>query len=157
MALGRQVKYMLVAAGVVTVAAIVSVALRPRSPRQMFFDLRPDLQLARQDADSCRSALDVEEDSFRAVVQRTDSMRARIGGFERLDRRGVPVDSYRVYLETIDSFNSSVPDWAAAADSLSVHRDSCEALILRHNVLADSARELAQRANLIDSSLDPGK
>jgi hypothetical protein len=154
MAISRQVRYMIGAAVLVTAAGLVSVALRPASPRQLFFGLRDELQAARLDADDCRSALVAEEARFRRLMQRTDSLRLRVGAYERLDRRGVPADSYRVYLETIDSFNAALPDWETASDSLAVHRDSCESLVLKHNLLADSARSLAEEANLIDSSLD---
>lgn len=145
---------MLVTAGVVTAGAFVSVALRPPTPRQLFFELRSPLQLARQAADECRTSLRVEEISFRTLRRRTDSVRSRIGVLEGLDRRGVPADSYRVYLQAVDSFNAAVPDWSAAADSLSAHRTACEELVRAHNTLADSARDLAVRANLIDATLD---
>lgn len=145
---------MLVAAGVVTAGAFVSVALRPPTPRQLFFELRGSLQLARQAADGCRAALRAEEDRFRAFRLRTDSVKSRIGFLEGLDRRGVPADSYRVYLQAVDSFNAAVPDWSAAADSLAGHRSACEDLIRAHNALADSARVLAARANLIDTTLE---
>jgi hypothetical protein len=146
---------MIIAAGVVTTAAVLSVALRPPTARQLFFDLRDDLQLARLAADSCSAGLAIEQDRFRSLRARTDSMQSRIGSLESLDRRGVPADSYRIYLETVDSFNAAVPDWETAADSIAAHREGCEALIRTHNEIADSARILAQRANLIDTTLDP--
>jgi hypothetical protein len=154
MALSRQVRFMLVASGIITAGAIVSVAVRPPTARQLFFELRDNLQLARQAADDCSVALRAEEDSFRAFRLRTDSVKSRIGSLEGLDRRGVPADSYRVYLEAVDSFNAAVPGWAAAADSIAAHRAACEDLVRSHNVLADSARGLAARANLIDATLD---
>jgi hypothetical protein len=145
---------MLVASGVITAGAVVSVAVRPPTARQLFFELRGDLQLARQAADDCRVALRAEEDTFRAFRRRTDAMKSRIGFLEGLDGRGVPADSYRVYLEAVDSFNAAVPGWTVAADSIAAHRSVCEDLVRDHNVLADSARDLAARANLIDASLE---
>ena len=154
MALSRHVRFMLVAAGLITAGAILSVARRPPTPRQLFFRLRPELQLARQAADGCRVALRAEEDRFRALRLRTESVKSRIGFLEGLDRRGVPADSYRIYLEAIDSFNAAVPGWSAATDSIAAHRSACEDLVRSHNELADSARRLATRANLIDTSLE---
>lgn len=149
---------MLVIAVLVTVAGILSVALRPLSPRERFFGIRPELSLARQAADSCSSALDREQVVFDRYMNRVDSLRARIGEYEALDERGVPADSYPDYLAAVDTFNTIVPEWEALADSLRVHRLACEATVRAHNLLADSARGLAEDAELLDgrgSQLQP--
>jgi hypothetical protein len=151
MPLSRRVRTLLVVAGLVTAGGVVSVALRPPSARQRFFELRPELQRARLAADSCRQALDAERNAFRALITRTDAVKSRIGELEALDRRGVPADSYVIYLAAVDSFNASVPEWEAAADSFRAHRVACEAVVRAHNSLADSARALAEEAQLLEA------
>jgi len=146
---------LLVVAAVVSAAAVVSVALRAPSPRERFFGMRADLSIARQAADSCSSAIDREQASFEAYISRVDSMRGRIGDLESLDRRGVPADSYPAYLETVDSFNATVPEWEAVAETLRVHRQACEDIVRVHNAMADSARHLAEQAELLDSARGP--
>jgi hypothetical protein len=152
--LSRHVKILIGLAGVVTVAAVLSVALRPQSPREQFFGMRPELSLARQAADSCTAALESEQSEFDAFVDRVESFRARIDSLESLDVRGVPADSYPDYLVAVDSFNAIVPDWEAAADSLRTHRTTCEDVVRLHNLLADSARSLAEKAELLDGRGD---
>lgn len=154
--MSRHVKILIALAGVVTIAAVLSVALRPQSPRERFFGIRPELSLARQAADSCTSALETEQSAFDAYVERVAAFRGRIDGLESLDERGVPADSYPEYLVAVDSFNAIVPGWEAAADSLRVHRTTCEEVVRVHNVLADSARSLAEEAELLDGRGDDG-
>lgn len=148
--MSRHVKLMFVLAAVVMLSALLTVSLRPASPRELFFDMRPDLSLARQAADSCTSELAVEQAGFDAFVDRVDGLRSRIERLEALDDRGVPADSYAEYIEAVDSFNVVTPGWESAADSLRLHRQSCKDLVRTHNLLADSARALAERAELLD-------
>jgi hypothetical protein len=147
---------MLGVAALVTVAAVLSVALRPESPRQLFFGMRPDLSLARMAADSCATALENEQAVFDDFVERVEDLKGRIADFEAQDERGVPADEYPEYLVAVDSFNAIVPAWESAADSLRAHRIACEDVVRVHNLLADSARSLAEQAELLDREFDGG-
>jgi len=151
-----RVKVMLLVAILVTVGGVIAVATRPRSPRELFFAMRSDLLLARQAAESCSLSLENEQSAFDAYVVRVDGMRSRIRELEALDERGVPGARYPEYLAVVDSFNRVLPDWEQAADSLRAHRDICEQIVRNHNVMADSARDLAREADLLDGrgSLD---
>jgi hypothetical protein len=150
------VKLMLGVAALVGVAAVLSVALRPESPRQRFFGMRPDLSLARMAADSCAAALESEQAVFDVYVERVEDLESRIAGYEAQDERGVPAGDYPEYLVAVDSFNAIVPEWEAAADSLRSHRVACEEVVRVHNQLADSARGLAEQAELLDREFDGG-
>lgn len=154
--MSRHVKLLLGIAAVITVGAVLSVALRPESPRQQFFGMRPDLSLARMAADSCATALEHEQANFDAYVERVEEMKSRIAGYEAQDERGVPAEDYAEYLVVVDSFNAIVPDWESAADTLRAHRIACEQVVRVHNELADSARALAERADLLDGRGDGG-
>lgn len=152
--MSRHVKLMLGIAALVSVAAVLSVALRPQSPRQLFFGMRPDLTLARMAADSCASALEAEQAVFDQYVGRVEDLKSRIADFEAQDERGVPADDYPEYLVAVDSFNAIVPEWESAADSIRAHRVACEEVVRVHNELADSARSLAEEAELLDRAFD---
>jgi hypothetical protein len=147
---------MLGVAALVTIAAVLSVALRPESPRQLFFGMRPHLSLARMAADSCADALETEQAGFDDYVERVEDLKGRIADYEAQDERGVPAEDYPEYLVTVDSFNAIVPEWESAADSLRAHRVACEEVVRVHNLLADSARDLAEQAELLDREFDGG-
>lgn len=140
---------MLAVALLIAVATVVKLTLIPPSPQERFHTLREKLQALRASADSCRDSLEQEEARFLAYNQRLDSLRGRIDSLESLDPRGVPVDSYRIYLEAFDRYNQGVPGWETAVDSLQAHWRACRILVREHNRLADSARDLAAELDLL--------
>ncbi len=107
--------------------------------------------MLRAAADSCRAALESEEAQLLASNARLDSLKRVIDYYEALDPRGVPADSYEIYLETFNSYNSGVPVQTAAADSLQLHWQACRAITEQHNALADSARRFAEEHGLINN------
>jgi hypothetical protein len=116
--------------------------------------MRPDLSLARMAADSCATALETEQAVFDDFVERVEDLKGRIADYEARDERGVPAEDYPEYLVSVDSFNAIVPEWESAADSLRAHRVACEEVVRIHNLLADSARDLAEQAELLDREFD---
>lgn len=147
--LPRGVRILLVIAGLIAGASLIKLILAEPSPREHFHALRTELQSLRVVADSCQEAVTREQAEFDAYNARLDSLRGRIDSLESLDPRGVPADSYEIYLDAFERYNAGVPDWEPAAESLRAHWQACRALVRQHNELADSARELAEELDLL--------
>lgn len=107
--------------------------------------LRDSVAVLRTAADSCRAELDAGQSRLRAYHDRLDTMRSRVRGFEALDPRGVPADSYRIYLQAFHLYNDSAAGWQARVDSLQTQLDSCRVVTDAHNTAADSLRALILR------------
>lgn len=150
--MGLRSKPFLVMFGISAVlfAAIVIVdLLTPIPPRERLRPLRQEVARLRAAADSCRSALDVEEAALLASNARLDSLRGVVEYYESLDPRGVPADSYEVYLDVFNAYNRGVPIQEAAGDTIQLHWRACLEITERHNALADSARAIAEDAGLL--------
>lgn len=149
----------LVITGTISLVAILVMVLidlfRPVPPETRLRALRDEMTVLRSAADSCRLALEAEEAALRASDARLDSIRTRIEFFESLDPRGVPADSYAVYIRAFNEYNAEIPARAAAGDSLSAHFDSCRQVTERHNFVADSALDLARELGLVRERGDP--
>lgn len=150
----------MVAISIVALAVIVLVDfLTPVPPTERLHRLRQEMLALRASADSCRAALEREEARLRASDARLDSLRDAIEFYESLDPRGVPADSYDVYIETFRAYNEGVPGRAAAGDTHEAHWRACAEIVARHNAVADSARALAEELGLIRGASDrePGR
>ncbi len=135
---------------------VIADLLRPVPPEDRLRLLREELTGLRAAADSCRLALDDEEARLRASDARLDSLKRRIDFFENLDPRGVPADSYDIYIRAFNAYNSRIPRRTAAGDSLQAHWEACRNLIEQHNLIADSALALARELGLVRDSIPPG-
>ncbi len=146
----------LVIMGTISAVAILAMVLvdlvQPVPPQDRLRSLRDEMSSLRFAADSCRLALDTEESRLRASDARLDSLRSRIDFFESLDPRGVPADSYQLYMRAFDAYNARIPGRAAAGDTLKAHLESCRAIIEQHNLIADSALDLARDLGLLRDS-----
>ena len=140
---------MLAISVVAFVAIVVIDLLTPIPPSERLRVLRQEMTDLRMVADSCRQALTSEEARLVESDQRLDSLKALIDHYEGLDPRGVPADSYDVYIEIFNTYNEDIPARAAAGDSLQVHWAACRQLTEQHNTIADSARDLAEGLELI--------
>jgi hypothetical protein len=138
----------------VTALVIMAVIdyLRPISPEVQLRALRNQLSEARSEADSCRAALGAEEARLRASDARFDSLKSMIDYYEGLDPRGVPADSYDIYIAIFNDYNEAIPQREAAGDSLRDHEQACHAIIGNHNVIADSAMDLARELGVLRDS-----
>ena len=103
--------------------------------------LKASLDQARFSADSCKVALNWEEQDFRAFDRWVDSLRVRMEGYQDPARGGVPQADYQAYLESFELYNDSVGVWQARADSLRSKEGACRALVEAHNRLGDSIRQ----------------
>jgi hypothetical protein len=69
-------------------------------------------------------------------------MRERVRDLEALDRRGVPADSYTVYMAAFTAYNDSAAAWPPLEQAVRALEAACRAVAEHHNVLTDSLREL---------------
>ncbi len=150
MASQRRPFLVMLAISVVAFVAIVVIdLLTPIPPNERLRVLRQEMADLRMAADSCRQALSGEEARLRASDERLDSLKSLIDYYEGLDPRGVPADSYEVYIDIFNTYNEDIPARAAGGDSLQVHWATCRDLTEQHNAIADSARALAEGLELI--------
>ncbi|HSK17983.1 MAG TPA: hypothetical protein VK912_02510 [Longimicrobiales bacterium] len=131
----------LIIAGIVVVVVLAFRGVRAmrHSPQEI---LRDTLATLRNRADSCRSEVDQRAADLREYGRRLDSMRARVRELEALDQRGVPVDSFRLYMSVFNAYNDSVAAWPPLEDSVRALDARCRVVAEQHNVFADSLREL---------------
>jgi hypothetical protein len=140
-----------IAAAMLLIMAVFDL-IRPVPPETRLRLFRDELAGLRAASDSCRSALEGEEADLAASDAWLDSLKNLIGFYEGLDPRGVPVDSYDVYLEIFNAYNRGVPGRAAAGDTLQTHWQACRDLTERHNTIADSARVIAEELGLLEDN-----
>jgi len=114
-------------------------SMRDPDPRIV---LRDSIGVLRQAADSCMADVDRGAAGMRAWGRTLDSMRSRVRELEALDARGVPADSYRIYMEVFTAYNDSVGDWPEREDSVRARDARCRELVQHHNALTDSLRAL---------------
>jgi hypothetical protein len=129
-------------AGIVTGATVVYQTVRSSRARDPAALLADALGVLRAAAAACRSDLDVGTARLAVYDAQLDSLHGRVRAFEALDPRGVPADSYEVYLDAFHQYNDSAAGWSARADTLRARLASCRAVTERHNLLADSLRRL---------------
>lgn len=127
---------------VVGAALAAAAVLRGSRPADPVLELRERLQMARLSADSCRTALEVEEAELHAYSAQLDSMRIRVREYEGLHPDGVPVDSYAPYMRAFDLYNDSAATWSERADTVRARLARCQDIVRAHNLLGDSLRRL---------------
>ena len=153
--LPRGVVIMVVISVVAAAFIVASDYIIPVSATERLRMIRPELASLRQSADSCLAALQREEKSLQENDARLDSLRQRIAFYEGLHPRGVPADSYEVYLEAFKRYNQGIPLQTAAGDSLQADWLACTRIVRRHNAVADSARALAEEAGFLEKHAVP--
>ena len=132
---------------------VVADYFRPIPPEVRMQALRHQVSELRAAADSCRSALEDEEARLRDSDARFDSLKSQIEYYEGLVPRGVPADSYDVYIEIFNDYNEGIPEREAAGERLEVNWEACRAITERHNQIADSAHALATELGLMRDSV----
>ncbi|UCC84561.1 MAG: hypothetical protein JSW46_06440 [Gemmatimonadota bacterium] len=140
----------MLAIGVTALAIMATIDyFRPIPPDVQLRALRSQLSTARGAADSCQAALNEEEARLRTSDAHFDSLKSMIDYYEGLDSRGVPADSYDIYIAIFNDYNDAIPAREAAGDTLRAHEKACHAIIERHNVIADSAMALARELGVL--------
>lgn len=123
------------------VAGIYSVGRSLRQPTE-FAVLRDSLQVLREAVDSCHIVLKQDQARLHQYSAFLDSTRARIRELEARDPRGVPADSYTVYMHVFEQYGDSAAAWADRVDGLQADYERCRAVTEAHNARADSLRRL---------------
>lgn len=113
--------------------------MRPSDPHA---PLRDSIVALRAIADSCRVQVDEGIAELHAFNQTLDSLRTRVRDYEALDRRGVPIDSYRVYMDAFTMYNDSAAAWVGREDTVRAQDVRCRTIAEQHNRLADSLRSV---------------
>jgi len=132
---------LLAAAAAVVLAALLGGPVLERSRRAAEMEaLRTALDQARYSADSCKMTLAYQQEEFLRFDRRVDSLRVDAHAFEDQEQGGVPQAEYPEYLESFESYNSSVESWRQLADSLQASEAACRAMVEAHNYLGDSIR-----------------
>jgi predicted nucleic acid-binding Zn-ribbon protein len=109
-------------------------------------DMRSTVAELRAAADSCRIALDQQHGELLGYNERLTQMRERVRDLEGLHPRGVPADSYRIYMELFDSYNDSAGQWQGRVDELQAELEACRETADAHNAALDSLRALLQQS-----------
>jgi hypothetical protein len=112
------------------------------SPRVRADAVREEVRLAQAEAERCMEHLAASNLRFQSQRRQTQAFQSRIDALEALDDRGVPADSYDVYLETVERFNASIEGWELRGEALVTTQQRCRALVEDRNVLADSLRRI---------------
>jgi hypothetical protein len=136
----------ILAAAVLLIAAVglLSVARTLRRPTAIA-EQRAVVQELRAATDSCHTALAATQGELLAYSEWLDSVRGRVRDMEGLHPRGVPADSYRVYIEKFHTYNDSAAVWEERVAELQQERDECAATTTAHNAAIDSLRVLLQQ------------
>jgi hypothetical protein len=137
----KKIVWLVSGAALLAMAGILSLA-DVLHERDGVTALRDSLAVLRAAADSCRVAVDDDQAGLHEYSERLDSLRGRVRGLEAHDPRGVPADSFGIYMEVFERYNDSARAWDARVDSLQAGLQRCRAVTESHNMLADSLRRL---------------
>jgi hypothetical protein len=105
-------------------------------------EMRGTVATLRAAADSCRAGFDEQQAQLLAYNERLQTMRERVRDLEGLHPRGVPADSYGVYIELFQSYNDSAGQWEARVAAVRAELETCRGKADAHNVALDSLRVL---------------
>ncbi|HSG48214.1 MAG TPA: hypothetical protein VLA43_10400 [Longimicrobiales bacterium] len=114
--------------------------------------LRGEVLAARTAADACTSELALAESVFRQQDAEVDSLRRVVDAAEAPlpgGGRGVPAEGYDAYLESFQEYNAAVGEWEAQVEGIREREEACRGLVERHNVLADSLREVLEENGIL--------
>jgi hypothetical protein len=136
---------LLVAVGM---ASALQRASEARTPQAIATQMSEELRAFRAEVDACLATQDQAESRFEALTQRAGDLREEVDYLESLDPRGVPAVHYDRYLELVEVFNATIPEWEQQTQDLRTQELRCRSLIGMHN---ERAEEL--RAYLVESGI----
>jgi predicted nucleic acid-binding Zn-ribbon protein len=133
---------------IAVVAAAAGVLTLGRSLRHpgALAEMRSTVAALRSAADSCRLSLDETHADLLQYNERLDSMRSRVRDLESLHPRGVPADSYSIYMGVFRRYNDSAGTWESRVQELQSELDACRGMAEAHNAAVDSLRRLLQQS-----------
>jgi hypothetical protein len=132
----------LIMAAIVAAVVLVFRGLRGLRSGDPHAALRDTITELRMQADSCQIDVDSSAAELRAYDRRLDSMRERVREMEALDERGVPADSYAIYMTAFTAYNDSAAAWPPLEQAVRDLDADCRAVAEHHNILTDSLRRL---------------
>jgi hypothetical protein len=135
-------------------AAIVSRAAA-ESTRAQAEALRDEVRQTRTELEWCLEERHRREAAFRRQEERTRELRSFIDRMEDLDPRGVPAEQYETYLEAVDEYNESLPEWDRRAEVVEQLSATCRELAEDHNLQADSLRTFLLEEGLLGEDWRP--
>jgi len=136
--LGRSAVLFALLFGSVGVASALQRVSQARTPTAIATERRTELRSIRSQVNACLATQDRVELRFQSLTRQTRGLRDELDYLESLDPRGVPSDRYDRYLDLVEAFNASIPEWERQAVDLRLHEARCRTLIELHNVHADS-------------------
>jgi hypothetical protein len=122
-------------------AGIWTVARTLREPTAIAI-MRDSVQALRAESDSCRQLLDAGQAELHEYNERLDSLRGRVRELESHDPRGVPADSYAIYMGIFGQYNDSAAAWDGRVDALQDELQRCRSITESHNEAALTLRRL---------------
>lgn len=137
----RRIAWLAAVILVLAVAGVYTVARSLRQPAALAL-ARDSLQTLRAAADSCHAALEEGQAGLHEYSAFLDSTRARVLELESHDSRGVPADSYGIYMRIFEQYTDSAAAWAERVEFLQADHERCRVVTEAHNVMADSVRRL---------------
>jgi hypothetical protein len=138
----------LIAAAVLVVVALAGVLTLGRTLRHpsAVAEMRGTVAALRPAADSCRLQLEKTQQELLDYNAQLHALHGRVRGMEQLHPRGVPADSYSVYLELFGLYNDSAGVWDRRVSDLGAEQEACRVRVDAHNVALDSLRALLRES-----------
>jgi len=144
---------LLVAVGM---ASALQRASEARTPQAIASQMSEELRAFRAEVDVCLATQDQVEARFEALTKRAADLREEVDYLEGLDPRGVPAVHYDRYLELVEVFNATIPEWVQQTQDLRTQELRCRSLIGMHNERAEALRVyLVESGIWEDSWLQP--
>jgi chromosome segregation ATPase len=129
-------------------ASALSRVSQANSAAAVAEELRVELLEVRNQLQVCLATQDRVELRFQTLTRDTERLRAELDELESLDPRGVPAARYTEYMQRVETFNESVPEWERQAEELRTLSARCRELIEVHNVRADSLQRFLVDAGI---------
>jgi hypothetical protein len=138
---GKRFMLLVTAVAIIAAAGVMSLGRTLWQPGAIA-QMREQVQELRAAVDSCHLALADNQRELLSYNEYLDSLRSRVRGMESLHPRGVPADSFQVYMEEFRRYNDSAAVWDARVSELQAERDACAEATAAHNIAIDTLRQL---------------
>jgi len=150
--IGRSAVLFALLFGAVGVASALQRVSQARTPTAIAMERRAELRSIRGQVNACLATQDRVELRFQSLTRQTRGHRDELDYLESLDPRGVPSERYDRYLDLVEAFNASIPEWERQAVDLRLHEARCRTLIELHNVHADSLQRFLVEHGIWDQA-----
>ena len=149
---GRAAALFVLLFGAVGMASALQRVSQANTPTAIATERRTELRSIRSQVNACLATQDRIELRFQSLTRQTRGLRDELDYLESLDPRGVPSDRYDRYLDLVEAFNASIPEWERQAVDLRLHEARCRTQIELHNVHADSLQRFLVEHGIWDEA-----